>query len=508
MEDHTVTFKSFNILFEKEGAYQPGDELKGMIFFYLNRDVQLSPIRLYFRGIGNLYDPKNETLIESVKYWDKTVDLGTKVIDYKGGNEYSIQFKETLPLNLETSIESRSLTITYSIKARLTYGTPQNKVRPLSTIRGFTVVSPVHLDYVDPQKYLERLSFSAQNRNNYTFFLPCSTRGRISVTINLERSAYVCGENIALTGSITNNSSRRLDSVTAVMQKIVSVYSMSTSSPKLAGFSTNERTSYNQLSTEILKVKEETLCMYCDSHSTTTINRNFAAATVRPSTFEHIHVGKFAVSVGYQILIKVQQLGSEVCSLTIPIFIGTIPHSSCHNKRPYNPWLESDKRFTIDENNQERRVNYQRDKSERAVSLFESDENYLTKRSRIVQINLYPYYAYLQSSSKQTFKMLASAVKAENLFMTKLQANQLAMENNSSAEASIVCAEQPSTSVDSIQPMLPEKLLLVEPVEKAKSPLGRALSNSPSSSSRWQKLKPPAERRRSSLVPVEISITM
>lgn len=62
--------------------------------------------------------------METVKYWDKTIDLGINVETFKGGQDHFIPFHETLPLNLETSIESRSLTITYSVKARFTYRSP------------------------------------------------------------------------------------------------------------------------------------------------------------------------------------------------------------------------------------------------------------------------------------------------------------------------------------------------------------------------------------------------
>lgn len=101
MDDHQalLTFKAFNILFDNESAvFSPGEELHGKIFIHPINDVQISPIKLSFKGYGTLCDPNDaqETLLETVKYWDKTVDLSISVTNLAGGQDHFIPFKVNL----------------------------------------------------------------------------------------------------------------------------------------------------------------------------------------------------------------------------------------------------------------------------------------------------------------------------------------------------------------------------------------------------------------------------
>lgn len=125
--------------------------------------------------------------------------------------------------------------------------------------------------------------------------------------------------------------------------------------------------------------------------------------------------------MSYRLLIKVKQISKsflkalqkfldEICGIAIPIFIGSVPHSTCHNKNKYM-------RPELQQSEEERRPHYQRDLSERPCSLFEANETYLSKLNRMLHINTFPYFPQMVTSAKKScqFKMLASAVRAENM---------------------------------------------------------------------------------------------
>lgn len=153
-------------------------------------------------------------------------------------------------------------------------------------------------------------------------------------------------------------------------------------------------------------------------------------------------------------------------------------------------------------NEEERRPQYQRDTDERACSLFEEKETYLSKVTRMIHFNNYPYFPHLTTSAKQSqqFRMLASAVRTENMFMSKIQ--QTGESTAIVPKKSEQKADQPR-SFDSIQPLKPEKLLLVTPKE---NPLAEFISKA-NSSIDWSKLRSPKwmKTSKSSLPPVEIS---
>lgn len=219
-----------------------------------------------------------------------------------------------MPLNLETSIESRSFTITYSVKARCTYRSQSNllflnyiitnldnNLCPLAVIRGFTIISPTNLDSLDIH-YFKANTYSVSKK--YGGFL--CTSGHVNLTINVERTAYLNSENIVLEGQLENRSGRRIDSVVGIMQKVIEVAGYTNSNSKKGN--KHEKPSLTTLSTEATIVKKENLAMYIDPHATTKITRNFAVPTCRPSSFNFIHVGHYSVSVTYRVLIQVKQI--------------------------------------------------------------------------------------------------------------------------------------------------------------------------------------------------------
>ncbi|KAI6176840.1 SWIM-type domain-containing protein [Aphelenchoides bicaudatus] len=431
------SFKAFNILFENEQAvFTPGDELVGKIFIHPIHTIQISPIKLSYKGYGTLCD-QNEVLLETMKYWDKTIDLGINITELDGGQDHFIPFKETLPINLETSIESKSLTINYLIKARFTYRF-DNNVFPLATIRGFTLIAPVYLDYLD-MHYFKPTSYLATKK--YGGFL-CMA-GHINLKIDIERTAYVSAENLVIEGVVENNSGKRVDNVIAILQKSWARYTSSSS--KVVG--SCEKPLLTTVSTEVINVKKENLAMYIDPHKQQKIARNFAVPTCRPSSFEMIHVNHHLVNVSYRLLIKVKQI-NEICGVSVPIFIGSVPHQAIHSKK--NRWMQQG----LEQSEEERRPHYQRDLSERPCSLFEQNETYLSKLNRMLHINHYQYYPYLSTSAKQAkqFRMLASAVRAENMFMAKLKnANEKKAADQQKADQQKLTMNKESTSFDPIQ---------------------------------------------------------
>jgi hypothetical protein len=174
-------------------------------------------------------------------------------------------------------------------------------VKQLATTRGFTVVAPLHLDYIDASKFKPN-SFSVNKK--YGLF-PC-TSGHVSLKINVGRSAYLCGESIVLEGHVNNETNKRVDRVVGVMQKIVEIMGYSASGPKMVG--SCEKPTLSTISTEVINVREENLAMFVDARTTTKITKNFAVPTCRPSSFEDIHVGHYLVNVSYRLIVQVRQI--------------------------------------------------------------------------------------------------------------------------------------------------------------------------------------------------------
>jgi hypothetical protein len=88
------SFKAFNILYDNEQAvFAPGEELTGKLFVHPINDIQISPIKLNIKGYATLCDQNDESLLETVKYWDKVVDLGINIENLTGGQDHFVPFK-------------------------------------------------------------------------------------------------------------------------------------------------------------------------------------------------------------------------------------------------------------------------------------------------------------------------------------------------------------------------------------------------------------------------------
>ncbi|CAJ0569981.1 unnamed protein product, partial [Mesorhabditis spiculigera] len=197
---------SFDIRLQKD-VYYAGEQLQGTVLLENTENVKIRGIRVLLRGkvhailkvvkSGERRTVKDDQYVldEKTLIWgkDKADDSESIPILPRGMHQFPFHF--SLPqTTLPCSYESRYGTIRYYIKVIIDVpyaSSPQG-------IKYFTIIGP-HIDCME-EKYLQPLT--GQDRKVTCCW--CCQRGALALRITLDRTAYVCGENIRVRAQVEN----------------------------------------------------------------------------------------------------------------------------------------------------------------------------------------------------------------------------------------------------------------------------------------------------------------
>uniref|UniRef100_A0A914DHB8 Arrestin C-terminal-like domain-containing protein n=1 Tax=Acrobeloides nanus TaxID=290746 RepID=A0A914DHB8_9BILA len=436
--------QEFSIELEKkDGCFNPGDLVSGRIVVKARQNIELEQVTVLLYGSakpkGRVRTADSSTSNTELIYIHKILRLLSSSQNLNSNVEEYLAFEESLPLEIPTSVESKSASILYLIKAQLVFKTEENETKTVTAIRGITIVEPFDLNILPP-RYFEPPTYHLAKK----FGLFSCTGGSIKLTFTICRLAFVCGENISIEGRIENKTDRRVDKVAAVLQQVIMV------------MSEDESSEANIL--DVSDIHEDNLALFVDEGSSIKIERNFPIPPLPPSTFvpnppellenrpliempskkrmsfssSRLSIvsasNKLALfptrnarflKVLYQLSVKVKTGGVEVMEINVPLIIGTLPYDymlpkmhskdKCKEKEEINASLKS--------------PIYKQNRKDRPVSLCSSNEIYLCSRTQLNFVNKYPFYPNLPTSSKQSQKLnkLATAIKVETNLINGLR---------------------------------------------------------------------------------------
>ncbi|CAP23657.2 Protein CBR-ARRD-6 [Caenorhabditis briggsae] len=213
---------SFDIRLNKD-VYYAGETISGSVLLENTENIKIRGIRVLLRGkvhatlkvvkSGERRTLKDDQYVldEKQLLWgkDKNDESDSVPILARGVHQFSFNFD--LPQSsLPCSLESRHCTIRYYFKVIIDIpyaSSPQG-------IKYFTIIGP-HIDSME-EKYLSPLT--AQDRKVTCCW--CCQRGALALRIILERTAYVCGENIRVRAQIENRQSSAQSLVIRLVQHV------------------------------------------------------------------------------------------------------------------------------------------------------------------------------------------------------------------------------------------------------------------------------------------------
>ncbi|PAV76029.1 hypothetical protein WR25_02845 [Diploscapter pachys] len=200
---------SFDIRLSKD-VYYAGETVAGSVLLENTENIKVKGIRVLLRGkvhatlkvvkSGERRTIKDDQYVldEKLLLWgkDKNDESEGCPILARGSHQFPFAFE--LPQStLPCSLESRHGTIRYYIKVIIDIpyaSSPQG-------VKYFTIIGP-HIDCME-EKYLSPLS--GQDRK--TICCWCCQRGALALRITVDRTAYVCGENIRVRAQVENRQS-------------------------------------------------------------------------------------------------------------------------------------------------------------------------------------------------------------------------------------------------------------------------------------------------------------
>jgi len=198
--------REFDIRLEKE-MYYAGETVYGIVILDTLENFKLRAVRVVLRGRAHLewkvvvsgdqqsISDDQYFIDERSTIWGKDKADGSIPVLTRGYHQFPFHF--LLPEScLPCSFESKVGTIRFYIKA--TVDIPY--ASPPQGMKYFTLIGP-HIDCMEEQ-YLKPLSW----RRKRTSCCLCCRKGPLSLSVQLDRSAYVCGESLRLKADINNRS--------------------------------------------------------------------------------------------------------------------------------------------------------------------------------------------------------------------------------------------------------------------------------------------------------------
>uniref|UniRef100_A0A0K0D7B2 Arrestin_C domain-containing protein n=1 Tax=Angiostrongylus cantonensis TaxID=6313 RepID=A0A0K0D7B2_ANGCA len=218
----------------------------------------------------------------------------------------------------------------------------------VKAVRGITIIEELDLNKLSKSYFEPIAEFEHRKFGWFSCF-----GGQIRLTLNMDRSAFVCGEGMTIVGRIENKSDRHIEKVSACLQRIIR-------------FGTEIDENNETSLTDIQEMQEDFLAMSIEGGSCIKIDKKINIPPVVPSTpsrdlqrrdHRDEHGSRFnlrrrslaiagrpsmtnqrsrtslsspsqiqrLMSVSYKYMIIVKSGGDDVIVINVPIIIGSKP---------------------------------------------------------------------------------------------------------------------------------------------------------------------------------------
>ncbi|VDM53904.1 unnamed protein product [Angiostrongylus costaricensis] len=324
---------------------------------------------------------------------------------------------------------------TFKMEEQMAGFTPVEYGQPsvVKAVRGITIIEELDLNKLSKSYFEPIAEFEHRKFGWFSCF-----GGQIRLTLNMDRSAFVCGEGMTIVGRIENKSDRHIEKVSACLQRIIR-------------FGTEIDESNETPLTDIQEMQEDFLAMSIEGGSCIKIDKKINIPPLVPSTpFRDLqrrdhrdeHGNRFnlrrrslavarrssmtnqrsrtslsspsqiqrLMAVSYKYMIIVKSGGDDVIVINVPVIIGS---------KPLIDTMGADNQTTRDMSGS---AVYRLCKHDRAISLLDSKERTLCNKAQLQHLNMYPFYSELSTSSKQSKKLgtIATTIRAENKVVNTL----------------------------------------------------------------------------------------
>ncbi|KIH64979.1 arrestin domain protein [Ancylostoma duodenale] len=264
----------------------------------------------------------------------------------------------------------------------------------VKAVRGITVIEELDLNKLS-KSYFEPISEFEHRKFGW---LSCFG-GQIRLTLNIDRTAFVCGEGMTVVGRIENKSDRHIEKVSASFQRIIR-------------FGTEIEENTETSLTDTQEMQEDILAMYVEEGASIKIDKKIHIPPVVPSTpspgshrrdchreehgtrfhlrrKSHLLTGRLSISsqrsrtsltslpqiqrlmlISYKYTIRVKSGGVDIITINVPVIIGS---------RPLADTLSKD--FTLRRDTNCTAV-YKLCKHDRAIPLLDSKERTLCNKAQ------------------------------------------------------------------------------------------------------------------------------
>ncbi|CAJ0609362.1 unnamed protein product [Cylicocyclus nassatus] len=431
-KDNLTVF--FIDLVRKEYCYTPGEKIQGRVLLKLSEgSLDITSLKITLMGLGrvNIKGKKDESLQKSIVYMKKEWSIITSPTTlYEHEKQYD--FEDALPDNLPSSFYSTKGHVQYSIIAVLEYKNSDGEPSLLKAVRGITVIEDVDLNKLS-KTFFEPISEFEQRKFGW---FSCFG-GQIRLTVNIDRTAFVCGEGMTVVGRIENKSEKHVEKVSATFLRIVRF-----------GVDIEESSETTLIDTQ--EMQEDILAMSVEQGAIIKIDKKIHIPPVVPSTptpssqhpdlhrgdggrfnlrrKSHIFAARLSISsqrsrtslsspliqrlmlISYKYCIRVKCGGVDIITINVPVIIGSRPLADTLNKDLSVP---RDTNCT---------AVYKLCKHDRAIPLLDSKERTLCNKAQLQHFNKYPVFSELSTSSKQSRKLgvIAKAIRTENKVMNTM----------------------------------------------------------------------------------------
>lgn len=199
---------------DEQYQYEPGELLRGTVIVKARDSIRVRSILLQIKGEASVSweEPKGSVKADEVYVEEVITLLQSPTVESvtlnKGTYKYPFQFP--LPQNLPSSFIGKFGSVTYVLKATLREDSKFG-LNPTITSEPFLVLRK--LDIANDAALLQPSEKQAARRIWGTFAFCMS--GRVSVTLKVNRRAFLPGEDIVLDAIIDNSSPRHVIGVQA-----------------------------------------------------------------------------------------------------------------------------------------------------------------------------------------------------------------------------------------------------------------------------------------------------
>ncbi|EYC01838.1 hypothetical protein Y032_0104g3629 [Ancylostoma ceylanicum] len=429
-------------LSRKDCCYTPGDTLHGRLHLKLSEgSIDITSLKITLLGLGrvNIKGKKEESLQKSLIYMRKEWTIVSSPMSLYE-QERTYDFEDSLPECIPSSFYSTKGHVQYSIIAVLEYKNNDGEPSMVKAVRGITVIEELDLNKLS-KSYFEPISEFEHRKFGW---LSCFG-GQIRLTLNIDRTAFVCGEGMTVVGRIENKSDRHIEKVSASFQRIIR-------------FGTEIEENTETSLTDTQEMQEDILAMYVEEGASIKIDKKIHIPPVVPSEWyhpstpspgshrrdchreehgtrfhlrrkSHLLTGRLSISsqrsrtsltslpqiqrlmlISYKYTIRVKSGGVDIITINVPVIIGS---------RPLTDTLSKD--FTSRRDTNCTAV-YKLCKHDRAIPLLDSKERTLCNKAQLQHLNKYPFFSDLSTSSKQSKKLgiIANTIRAENKVMSTI----------------------------------------------------------------------------------------